>query len=156
MLTRRPAPRPWDVIALELLLTLACAIQVGLLLWLAVATWDDRGAGGVTIGVLVVVALAVGAGWLLWLTGMTGWVLAGASGVAALQVAFLLVLSLTGQLQGVSTTVLAISLGAAVLGAACGIFLPAPSSRRYRPAPRARTEAGGPPSAPRIDRKSVV
>lgn len=150
MLTRRPAPRPWDAVALELLLTLACAVQVGLLLWLAVATWDDRGATGVTIGVLVVVALAVGVGWFLWLTGMTGWVLAGASGVAALQVAFLLVLSLAGQLHGIGNTVLVISLAAAVLGAACGIFLPAPSSRRYRPAPRERTDAGGPPSAPRI------
>lgn len=150
MLTRRPAPRPWDVIALELLLTLACAIQVGLLLWLAVATWDDRGASGVTIGVLVVVALGVGAGWFLWLTGLTGWVLAATSGIAALQVALLLVLTLAGQLHGLSTTVLGISLAAALLGAACGVFLPAPSSRRYRSAPRARSDAGGPPSAPRV------
>ena len=79
MLTRRPAPRPWDVIALEVILTLASAIQVGLLLWLATATWRERGAPGIVIGVLVVVAVAVGAGWFLWLTGGSGWLLAGAA-----------------------------------------------------------------------------
>ncbi len=150
MLTRRPEPRPWDVIALEVLLTVACAVQVGLLLWLAVATWEERGAPGMVIGVLVMVAMAVGAGWFLWLTGVNGWLLAGASGVAGIEVAFLMVLGATGQVLGVGAGPLLLSLGAAVLGVSCGIFLPAPSARRYAPTPRAREVAGGPPSAPPI------
>ena len=139
------------MIALELLLTLASAVLLGLLLWLAVATWDDRGAtGGSIVGVLIVVALAVGAGWFLWLTGVSGWLLAGASGVAGLQVAFLLVLGASGEATGVNSTVLLVSLGCAILGAACGVFLPPPSSRRYRRGPRVRASAGGAPSAPRV------
>lgn len=151
MLTRRPASRPLDVMALEIALALATAIQIGLLLWLSVATWDDRGASGApVIGVLAVVALAVAAGWFLWLVGVNGWLLAGASGVAGLQVGFLLVLGASGEVTGVSPSMLLVSLACAVLGLLCGIFLPSPSSRRYRPAPRVRADAGAPSGAPRI------
>jgi len=151
VLTRRPAPRPLDIIALEVVLTLATAIQVGLLLWLAVATWDDRGAaGGPIVGILAVVAIAIAVGWFLWLVGVSGWLLAGASGVAGLQVAFLLVLGASGEVIGISLSALLTSLAAAILGLLCGVFLPAPSSRRYRPEPRVRTDAGTGASAPRV------
>lgn len=139
------------MIGLELLLSVASAVLVGLLLWFAMASGDDRGVtGGPIVGVLVMVGLAVGAGWFLWLTGVSGWLLAGASGVAGIQIAFLSVLGASEAGSGVSGMALLLSLGCAVLGGLCGVFLPSPSSRRYRPAPRVRAQAGGPASAPRI------
>jgi hypothetical protein len=157
MLTRRPAPRPYDVIALEVLLTLAMAFEVGLLMWLGLGAWGDANmTGGPVVGVLVVIALGVAAGWLAWLLGVSGSLLAGANGAAALMVAFLLGLGASGQDVDVEPWVLLFGLGAALLGGVCGIFLPSPSSRRYRPEPRVRVAPGATvPQPPRVSPRTV-
>lgn len=143
MLTQRPAPRPYDVIALEVLLTLASALQAGLLLWLGLATWDERGLTGTPVaGVLVVLAIALGIGWFLWLIGRGGWLLAATMAITGVEAGFLWVLGLSGGASGVSGTTLLFMVIVAIFGAICGAFLPAPSSRRYRPEPRVRPDAG--------------
>ncbi|MFN8623221.1 MAG: hypothetical protein U0869_20980 [Chloroflexota bacterium] len=143
MLTRRPAPRPYDVIALEVILSLASAVQVSLLLWLGLGTWDDRGlTGGPVVGVLVVLAFAVAIGWFLWLMGRGGWLLAGAMFVSGIEAGLLWLLGLSSSAAGVSPSALLLMVLIAILGTVCGVFLPAPSARRYRPEPRVRPDAG--------------
>ena len=74
--TGRP---PVDVVVAELLLSASQAFVVGVLFYLAVGVWDDRGVGAGSVAVIVVgLAVAVGGGWLYWLLGGVGWPLAAA------------------------------------------------------------------------------
>jgi hypothetical protein len=152
VLSRRPVPRPADVIALELVLSVATALQVGILMWLSVGTWEDRGVGsGPIVGVLGFLAIAVTVGWLLWLLDGNGWILAAANVPVALLMLFVILLGFgDDQIVRVGTWVAVFSFTAALLGIGCGVFLPGPTRERWGPEPRVRARPGGPPvPAPR-------
>ena len=62
---REPVARPLDVIVAELLLSISQAFVVGVLLYLAVGVWSERGIDAGTIAaILVALAFAVGGAWL--------------------------------------------------------------------------------------------
>ena len=78
---REPVARPLDVVAVELLLTASQAFLVGVLLYLAVGVWDDRGVG---LGLgsrrsWRCLAWPSAAAWLYWLLGGVGWPMAAAN-----------------------------------------------------------------------------
>ena len=129
---REPVARPLDIVAVELLLSASQAFLVGVLMYLAVGVWDDRGVGlGTTAIVLVLMGLAVGGSWLYWLLGGVGWPLAAANVPVAMFIGFALVLGWFGEdLFRVRGVPLLLAEASAVFGIAAGVFLDSP--RRWR------------------------
>ena len=81
---REPVARPLDIVAVELLLTASQAFLVGVLLYLAVGFWEDRGVGlGSASAVVILMGVAVGCAWLYWLAGGVGWPMAAARATSA-------------------------------------------------------------------------
>ena len=65
MRVREPVARPLDIVAVELSLSASQAFLAGVLLYLAVGFWEDRGIGlGSVAAVVILLGLAVGAAWL--------------------------------------------------------------------------------------------
>jgi hypothetical protein len=141
---REPVARPLDVVVAELLLSASQAFLVGVLFYLAVGVWDDRGVGFGPVAVVVAgLGLAVGGGWLYWLMGGVGWPLAAANVPTALFLGFALVLGWTGEdLFRVEGIPLLLSVVASVYGLICGAFLDSPRRLRWdqRPRPRPGTQ----------------
>jgi hypothetical protein len=129
---REPVPRPLDVVAAEMLLSASQAFLTGVLLYLAVGIWDDRGVGfGPVAIILALLGAAVGGSWLYWMLGGVGWPLAAANVPTAMFLGFALVLGWMGDdLFRVEGVPLLLSLAAAVYGIVCGVFLDSP--RRWR------------------------
>ena len=129
---REPVPRPLDVVAAELLLSASQAFLVGVLMYLAIGIWDDRGVGfGPVAIILAGLGLAIGAAWLYWLSGGVGWPLAAGNVPTAIFLGFALVLGWQGDdLVRVEGVPLVLSLAASVYGLICGVFLDSP--RRWR------------------------
>jgi hypothetical protein len=145
---REPVARPLDVVAAELLLSASQAFLVGVLFYLAVGVWADRGVGAGPVAVIVAgLGIAIGAGWLFWLLGGVGWPLAAANVPTALFLGFALVLGWRGEeLFRVEGIPLLLSLAASTYGLICGVFLDSP--RRLRWDQRARPRPGTP--VPRV------
>jgi hypothetical protein len=144
---REPVARPLDVIVAELLLSISQAFVVGVLLYLAVGVWSERGVDAGTIAaILVALALAVGGGWLYWLLGGIGLPLAAAELPVALFLGFAALLGLRGDaLLQLEPLALLATLVAAVYGIVAGVFLDSPrrlrwdqrrTTRRQEPVPR--------------------
>ncbi len=128
---REPVARPLDVVAVELLLSAGQAFLAGVLLYLAVGLWEDRGVGlGSAAAVLVLLGLAVGGAWLYWLLGGVGWPMAAANAVAGIFLGALLLLTWFGEAFRVGGAPLLLSVAAAIYGVVAGVFLDSP--RRWR------------------------
>jgi hypothetical protein len=145
---REPVARPLDVVAAELLLSASQAFLAGVLFYLALGIWDDRGVGfGPVAIILAMLGAAVGGGWLYWLLGGVGWPLAAANVPVAMFLGFALVLGWRGDdLFRVAGAPLLLSLAASVYGIICGVFLDSP--RRWRWDQRQRLRPGTP--VPRV------
>ncbi len=141
---REPVARPLDVVAVELLLSAAQAFLVGVLMYLAVGVWEDRGVGlGHVAILLALLGLAIGGSWIYWLFGGVGWPMAAANTPAAMFLGFTLVLSWFGEeFFHVPGVPLLIALGAAVYGVVGGVFLDSP--RRWRWDQRQKLRPGTP------------
>lgn len=141
MKVREPVARPLDVVAAELLLSASQAFLVGVLVYLAMGVWEDRGVAFGPVAIVVAgLGVAVGAGWLYWLLGGVGWPLAAANVPTAMFLGFALVLGWQGDdLFRVEGIPLLLSLAASVYGIACGAFLDSPRrlrwDQRQRPRP---------------------
>lgn len=148
MKVREPVARPLDVVAAELLLSASQAFLAGVLFYLALGIWDDRGVGfGPVAIILAMLGAAVGGGWLYWLLGGVGWPLAAANVPVAMFLGFALVLGWRGDdLFRVAGAPLLLSLAASVYGLICGVFLDSP--RRWRWDQRQRLRPGT--SVPRV------
>lgn len=129
---REPVARPLDVVAIELLLSASQAFLMGVLMYLAIGIWDDRGVGlGSVAVILALLGLAVGGAWLYWLFGGVGWPLAAANTPVAMFLGFALVLGLAGDLSlRVEGIPLLLAVLAAVYGIVGGVFIDSP--RRWR------------------------
>jgi hypothetical protein len=129
---REPVARPLDVVVVELLLSASQAYVSGVLMYLALGLWSDRGVGFASVAViLVVLSLAVGAAWLFWLLGGTGWPLAAANVPVAMFTGFALVLGTQGSgLIRLDPVPLLLLIAASVYGLIGGVFLDSP--RRWR------------------------
>jgi hypothetical protein len=129
---REPVARPLDVVLAELLLSASQAFLAGVLLYLAVGIWDDRGVGfGPVAIILAMLGVVVGGSWLYWLLGGVGWPLAAANVPVAMFLGFAMVLGWQGDdLFRVEGVPLLLSLAASVYGIVCGVFLDSP--RRWR------------------------
>lgn len=128
---REPVARPLDIVAVELSLSASQAFLTGVLLYLAVGLWEDRGVGlGSVAAVVILLGLAVGAAWLYWLLGGVGWPMAAADLVAGLFLAAMLVLTWFGETFRVAGAPLLLAVVAAVFGVVAGVFLDSP--RRWR------------------------
>ena len=147
MRVREPVARPLDVIAVELLLSASQAFLVGVLLYLAVGMWADRGVVvGSSAAVLLLLALGVGAAWLYWLLGGVGWPLAAVAAAAATFLGALLLLTWFGEDVHVAGAPLLLAFASALYGVAGGAFLDSP--RRWRWDQRKKLRAGT--SVPRL------
>lgn len=132
MKVREPVARPLDVVSAELLLSASQAFLVGVLMYLAIGIWDDRGVGfGPVAVILVLLGAAIGGSWLYWLLGGVGWPLAAADAPTAMFLGFALLLGWQGddlfRVEGVPAL---LALAAAIYGIVCGVFLDSP--RRWR------------------------
>ncbi len=129
---REPVARPLDIVAAELLLTASQAFLVGVLMYLAVGVWEDRGVDiGPVAAILALLGLATGGAWLYWLLGGVGWPLAAADVPVAMFLGFMLVLGWFGEdLFRVPGVPLLLAVLAAGYGIVCGVFLDSP--RRWR------------------------
>jgi hypothetical protein len=128
---REPVARPLDIVAVELLLTASQAFLVGVLLYLAVGFWEDRGVGlGSVSAVVILMGVAVGCAWLYWLAGGVGWPMAAASAAAGLFLGALLLLTWFGEDFRVGGAPLLLAVVAAIYGVVAGVFLDSP--RRWR------------------------
>ena len=129
---REPVARPLDVVAVELLLSAAQAFVAGVLMYLAIGIWDDRGVGvGPVAVILALLGIAVGASWLFWLLGGTGWPLAAANVPTAMFLGFALILGWQGDgIIRLDALPLILALAGSVFGIVCGVFLDSP--RRWR------------------------
>jgi len=129
---REPVARPLDVVAVELLLSASQAFLVGVLMYLAIGVWDDRGVGlGSVAIILALLGLAVGAAWLYWLFGGVGWPLAAANVPVAMFLGFAMVLGWYGEnLFNVRGAPLLSAEICAIGGIIGGVFLDSP--RRWR------------------------
>jgi hypothetical protein len=139
---REPVPRPLDVVAAELLLSASQAFLAGVLLYLAVGVWDDRGVGfGPVAIILAGLGAVIGGSWLYWLMGGVGWPLAAANVPVAMFLGFALVLGWRGEdIFRVEGVPLLLSLAASIYGIVCGVFLDSP--RRWRWDQRQRPRPG--------------
>jgi hypothetical protein len=147
---RDPIPRSLDTIAAELLLSASQAFLVGVLMYLAIGIWGDRGVGSGPVAVtLAGLGLAIGAAWLYWLSGGVGWPLAAANVPTAIFLGFSLVLGWQGgdivRIEGIP---LLLSLAASVYGLACGVFLDSPRRRRWDQRQRPRSGSAVPRISP--------
>lgn len=129
---REPVARPLDVVAVEMLLSASQAFLAGVMMYLAVGIWNDRGvAVGPVAVILGLLAIAVGGGWLYWLLGGTGWPLAAANVPTSMFLGFALILGWQGDgLIRLDTLPLVLALSASVFGVVAGVFLDSP--RRWR------------------------
>lgn len=148
MKVREPVARPLDVVSLELLLSASQAFLVGVLMYLAIGTWDDRGVGSGPVAIiLALLGAAIGGSWLYWLLGGVGWPLVAANVPAALFLGFALLLGWQGdvvfRVEGVPAL---LALAASVYGIVCGVFLDSP--RRWRWDQRQKPRPGT--SVPRV------
>lgn len=148
MKVREPVARPLDVVAVELLLSASQAFVVGVLMYLAIGVWGDRGVGlGPVAIVLALLGLAVGGAWVYWLLGGAGWPLAAADVPVAVFLGFALVLGWTGDdLFRVAGVPLLLATLAAIYGIVGGVFIDSP--RRWRWDQRQKLRPGTP--VPRI------
>ena len=138
---REPVARPLDIVAVELLLSASQAFLVGVLLYLAVGLWEDRGVGlGSVAAVVILLGLAVGAAWVYWLLGGVGWPLAAVDAATGLFLGALLLLTWFGEAFRLGGAPLALAVIAAVYGVAGGAFLDSP--RRWRWDQRERLRPG--------------
>jgi hypothetical protein len=132
MKVREPVPRPLDVIAAELLVSVTQAFLAGVLAFLAVGFWAERGVGtGPVVALLAAAGLAVSAAWLYWLLGGEGWPMA----LACLPIALVMGSALLIGAQGtpfldLDAPLLLLTLAASLYGVAAGFFLDSP--RRWR------------------------
>lgn len=144
---REPVARPLDVIVAELLLSISQAFVVGVLLYLAVGVWSERGIDAGTIAaILVALAFAVGGAWLYWLLGGIGLPLAAAELPVALFIGSAALLGLRDDaLVRLEPLALLLTLVSSVYGIVAGVFLDSPrrlrwdqrrASRRQDPVPR--------------------
>ena len=129
---REPVARPLDVVAVELLLSASQAFLVGVLMYLAVGVWDDRGVGvGPVAAILALLGLAIGVSWLYWLFGGVGWPMAAAATPAAMFLGFALVLGWFGtdlfRVPGAPLLLATLAAGYGIVG---GVFIDSP--RRWR------------------------
>jgi hypothetical protein len=145
---RDPVPRSLDIVAAELFLAASQAFLVGVLMYLAVGIWDDRGVGFGPVAItLAGLGLAIGGAWLYWLSGGVGWPLAAANVPAAIFLGFSLILGWQGgDIVRVEGVPLLLSLAASVYGLICGVFLDPPRRRRWDQRQRPRSGS----SVPRI------
>ena len=145
---RDPVPRSLDIIAAELLLSASQAFLVGVLMYLAIGIWDDRGVGFGPVAVtLAGLGLVIGGAWLYWLSGGVGWPLAAGNVPVAIFLGFALVLGWQGgDIVRVEGVPLLLSLSASVYGLVCGVFLDSPRRRRWDQRQKPRPGA----SVPRI------
>ena len=148
MKVREPVARPLDVVSVELLLSASQAFLVGVLMYLAIGIWDDRGVGfGPVAIILVLLGAAIGGSWLYWLLGGVGWPLAAANVPTALFLGFAVLLGWQGdvvfRIEGVPAL---LALAASVYGIVCGVFLDSP--RRWRWDQRQKPRPGS--SVPRV------
>ncbi len=129
---REPVERPLDVVIVELLLSASQAFVSGVLMYLAVGLWTDRGVGlGPVAVILGVLSLGVGAAWLFWLLGGTGWPLAAVNVPVAMFAGFALVLGTQGDgLIRLEPIPLLLLVATSVYGLIGGVFLDSP--RRWR------------------------
>lgn len=139
---REPVERPLDIVAVELLLSASQAYVAGVLMYLAVGFWSDRGVGvGSVAVILALLSLAVGAAWLFWLLGGTGWPLAAADAPVAMFSVFALVLGITGDgLIALEPLPLLLLIAGSVYGLVGGVFVDSP--RRWRWDQRRALRAG--------------
>ena len=139
---REPVARPLDVVAVEMLLSGSQAFLAGVLMYLAVGIWNDRGVGvGPVAVILGLLAIAVGASWLYWLLGGMGWPLAAANVPTAMFLGFALILGWQGDgLIRLDALPLLLALSASVFGVIAGVFLDSP--RRWRWDQRQRLRPG--------------
>jgi hypothetical protein len=151
---REPVDRPLDVVAAELLLSASQAFLVGVLWYLAVGVWSERGVAFGPVAVIVAgMGVAIGVGWLYWLLGGMGWPLAAANVPTALFLGFALVLGWTGDdLFRVDGVPLLLSLAASVYGLLCGAFLDSPRRLRWDQRPRPRQGTPVPRVSPTTQR----
>jgi len=129
---REPVARPLDVVAVELLLSASQAFLVGVLMYLAVGVWDDRGVGvGPVAAILALLGLAIGGSWLYWLFGGVGWPMAAVATPAAMFLGFALVLGWFGtdlfRVPGAPLLLATLAAGYGIIG---GVFIDSP--RRWR------------------------
>lgn len=145
---REPVARPLDVVAFELVLSASQAFLVGVLMYLAIGVWGDRGVGAAPVAaILAMLGLVVGGAWCYWLLGGVGWPLAAADVPVAMFLGFALVLGWTGSdLFGVTGIPLLLATLAAVYGIIGGVFIDSP--RRWRWDQRQRLRPGTP--VPRV------
>jgi hypothetical protein len=138
---REPVARPLDIVAVELSLSASQAFLAGVLLYLAVGFWEDRGIGlGSVAAVVILLGLAVGAAWLYWLVGGVGWPMAAANLVSGLFLGAVLVLTWFGESFRVAGAPLLLAVAASVFGVVAGVFLDSP--RRWRWDQRERQRPG--------------
>ncbi len=154
---REPVARPLDVVAAELLLSASQAFLVGVLVYLAMGVWDDRGVSFGPVAIVVAgLGIAVGAGWLYWLLGGVGWPLAAANVPTAMLLGFALILGWQGddlfRIEGVP---LVLSLAASVYGIACGVFLDSPRRLRWDQRQKPRQGAAVPRVSPTTRRAAA-
>lgn len=144
---REPVARPLDVIVAELLLSISQALVVGILLYLAVGVWSERGIDAGTIAaILVALAFAVGGAWLYWLLGGIGLPLAAAELPVALFLGAAALLGLRDDaIVQLEPLALILTLVSSVYGIVAGVFLDSPrrlrwdqrrTTRRQEPVPR--------------------
>jgi hypothetical protein len=139
---REPVARPLDIVSVELLLSASQAFLVGVLMYLALGIWDDRGVGfGPVAIILALLGAAIGGAWLFWLFGGVGWPLAAANVPTAMFLGFALLLGWQGdvifRVEGIPALV---ALAASIYGVVCGVFLDSP--RRWRWDQRQKPRAG--------------
>jgi hypothetical protein len=153
---REPVARPLDVVGIELLLTASQAFLTGVLMYLAIGIWDDRGVGlGPVAIILALLGLAVGGSWLYWLLGGVGWPMAAANTPAAMFLGFALVLGLAGDLTlRVEGVPLLFAVAAAVYGIVGGVFIDSP--RRWRWDQRQKPRDGSVPLVSETTRAVVA
>ena len=149
MRRRQPVDRPLDVVALELLVSITQALLAGILLALASQLGGDARAYGLPVpGLLAVLGIAVGAGWLVWLTGGSGWVMASVGLATSVLAGALWLLALQdAALPRLEPLVGLIAVACALYGLVAGVFLDGPHrahwkggiSQPHRGVPQTRT-----------------
>lgn len=134
MRRRQPVERPLDIVALEMLVSITQALLAGILLSLATQLGGDARAYGLPVpGLLAVLGIAVGAGWLIWLTGGSGWVMASVCLATSILLGALWLLALQdAALPRLDPLVGLIAVACALYGLAAGVFLDGPHRAHWK------------------------